>query len=105
MSYDWDAVADRVWVGETIEQACKYLGYDEAEVRKAMEDMKQGHDWDAVADRMWLGETIQQACKYLGYDEMEVIKVMTQSQRGFMLDTSMMANARYDALWGDGDED
>ena len=51
-------------------------------------------DWRSIADLVWAGNTIDQACDELGLDYKAVMFDVTYDMKGFLLDTSMLANYR-----------
>ena len=55
-------------------------------------------DWRKIADLVWGGLTVPQACVKLEYDFEMVTSEMSLNQRCFLVDTSVLANAREEQM-------
>jgi hypothetical protein len=52
----------------------------------------------SIADIMWRGMTVQEACKELKLDWLEIRKTMPIEVKRYLVDVSMLANAREEYL-------
>lgn len=55
-------------------------------------------DWLNIFDQIWNGLTLKQACAYLEMDYGKVQDYMSPAIRYFIIDVSMVVNARADLI-------